>query len=97
MVSASSQSSRSCPSRYPRSCHNSKAFFEIRSRMPSGSLMACGDTAKGERIEGFIFPVCFCLVALVITHSLVKCALRETFLSESPDDGQVQPLGYAPR
>jgi hypothetical protein len=62
--------------------------------MPSDSSMGCGDVAKGERIEGFYFTVSF--VALVITLSLVKCALRETFLSESPDDGQVQTSGYAP-
>ena len=57
--------------------------------------MDCGDAAKGERIKAFFFTVSF--VALVITHSLVKGALRETFLSESPGYGQVQTLGYAPR
>jgi hypothetical protein len=60
--------------------------------MPSGSSMDCGDIVKGERIELFFFAVC--LVALVITDFLVTCALRE--LSESPDDGQGQTLGYEP-
>jgi hypothetical protein len=38
--------------------------------MPSGNSMDCGDVVKGERLEVFFFAVC--LVALIITHSLVK-------------------------
>jgi hypothetical protein len=63
--------------------------------MPSGNSIDCGDAAKGERFVGFFFTVTF--VALAIAYSLVKYTLQETFLSEPPDDGQVQTLGYAPQ
>src|SRR3979409_497054 len=82
MASASSQSSKSCPSRYPRSCHNSKAFSAIHSLMPFGNSIDCGDAAKAERIEDFIFFVGF--VALVITTTLANYGLLETFLPELP-------------
>jgi hypothetical protein len=61
--------------------------------MPFGSSMACGDAAKGERIEGFFFMGRF--AALIITRSLVKCVSPELFQPQSPCYGRARILRFA--